>query len=384
MTTESFNRAAAREARTWTPFEYSFPFNAAQTVERAIVFGLYANAYLNGRKYLAEIESEDLANLLADYNSKIAALTNQEQITVAEIVSRRYLSTIDKQIHDAKMTTKREGIEADDALWDAKIAALSVDNAALATMAAKVTSETEKTEARISELQSYIAIEGMNLSLADVEVVEKEIQSSRMDIQKLDVANEILKIQIGTVEKAQELIDIDVRIAKTKIDIAETDRAINKISLLGSELEIEQAKTAIAGAELDTAASRAVLAAAKTHEVQDEIDHITTQTTQAGTAYDNKTAAMDTRQAGKLDALSMGHAEKDLAMENRLATADLEVTVADADQALQPDIDAVKVGLMSTRASNDWTRAYAAVEAAKTIAGANIATQLTHMISKAP
>lgn len=384
MTTESYNRAVAREARVWAPFEYSFPFNAAQTAERSILFGLYANAYLNGRKYLEEIESEDLVNLLSDYNSKIAELTNQEQIVVASVVSRRYLATIDKQIHDAKIITGRQKIEAEDELWDAKTAALAADSAALETMAVKVTSETEKTTARISELQSYISIEGMNLSLADVEVVEKEIQSAKMDIQKLDVANEILKIQIGTVEKAQELIDIDLRIAKTKIDIAETGRAINKISLLDSELAIEQARTTMAEAELDAAESRVILAESKTSEVQDEIDHISTKTTQAGTAYDNKTVAMDTKQAGRIDALAMSHAEKYLSMESRIATAGLEVTFANADDTLQSSLDSAKVDLMNARAAHDWTKAYAAIGAAETMAAANISTQLTHMVQKAP
>ena len=382
MTTEAYARATAREARIWKPFEYSFPFDTTQTAERVITFGLYANSYLNHQHYLAELETEDLANLLADYNAKIAELNNKETLVLSEIVSRRYLSSVDKIIHDKKLATKQAGIEADIDLWDAKMEALSADRAALETMAAKVSSETEKTSAKITELEAYLEIEALRLTEADIEIVQKEIQSSKVDIEKLNTENQILKIQIDTVEAAQELVEVDLKIARTKISSAEVDRASNKIDLLDSELSVEQAKTEIAEAEVPIAAERVVLAQAKTAEIQAEIDHLATEGNQVVTAHNNKIDLMDLRQAGKDDALTMHRQAADLALENRLALSDLEIALTNADSALQPQLDSARVNQLYARAGNEWILSVARINAQNTLAAAEIGTKLTHTITK--
>jgi hypothetical protein len=383
MSTEAYLRVNSRDTRIWKPYAYSFPFNAVQTTERGIVYGLYSTSNLNQNKYLQEIEAGELANLLSDYNSKIAALTNQEQLVVADIVSKRYLSSIEKLIHDEKMVTKSAQITAEDAEWDAKIAALSADQAALETMAVKVTSETEKTAARISELEAYIAIEGMNLSEVDIEIAEKAIQLAKVDIQKLDTSNAVLKIQIDTVQAAQELVDIDLKIARTKIDVAETTRSINKIGLLDSELTIEQAKTEIAEAELGVSASKVTLAEAKTDEVDAEIDYTRgTLTQQAATDYSGKVDLMDVKQSGREDALTMRRQEKDLELDNKVALSGLDITFANNDKTLQSSIDSAHVSVMDTKVANEWTKIQAAVEVQKTLAAAKITTTLTHAVKK--
>ena len=384
MSSGTYDRATAREAKFWTPFAYSFPFTTDQVTERGIIYGLYSSSSVNQNKYLQEIEADDLANLLTDYNYKMAALSVQEQSVIADIVSKRYLAGIDKLIHDQKMATKLKGIEADDSLWDAKMAALASDEAALVTMAAKVASETEKTTARIAELEAYIEIEGMNLSQVEIEIVEKEIQSAKMDLQKLETANEILRIQINTVQKAQELIDIDVKIARTKIDLAETDRAINKIELLDSELAIEKGQTELAAAELAAADSRVTLAEAKQDEVEAEIAYVsTTLTQQEGASYRNKIESIDVEQAGKNSTLSMRRLDKNLDMENRLALSALEVTFTNGDKILQPQLDAASISVLNTSADNFWQKAQAAIQVAQTMAAAHITTELTHTVKKA-
>lgn len=381
---EAFDRSTAREAVIWKPFIYSFPFDDKQVENRDIIYGLYANAYLNQNEYLNEVESEDLANLLADYNSKIADLTNQEQIVVAEIVSRRYLASIDDLVFKKKMATKNAGIEADEDIWDSKMSALASDTAALETMAEKVASETEKTAARITEIQAYIEIEGINLSQADIEIAEKEIQSSKVDIQKLDAANDILKIQIDTVETAHKLIDVDREIAKTRIGIAETDRDINKIDMLDSELTIEQGRTSASEAEASVAAKRVVLAEAKTQEAENEVTYYQdTLISQARDSYNSKIDLMNTRNKGLSDALIMRKNERDLNVDNRMAISAMETTFANNDKTLQSLLDADHVSVMNSRTSNVWSKVQGAIAAAEAAAAANITTTLTHSIKKA-
>ena len=380
----AFDRSIARESKIWTPFIYSFPFDATQTTDRATIFGLYSSAYLNRNKYLLEIETEDLANLLADYNAKMADLTNQEAIVVANIVSRRYVETIEKTIHDKKMETKQLGIEADEDIWDAKVAALASDTAALATMAERVSSETQKTAAKITEIETYIEIEGIRLSEADIEIAEKEIQSSKVDLQKLGVTNDVLKIQIDTVKAAQELIDVDLRMARTKVDGAQIDRNINSIDLLDSELSIEQGRTQIAEAERDVAEARVTLAQDRTAEVQAEIDyHTRTLTEQAEERTAKKIELMDLRQVGLDNNLTMRRSEKDLANELREDEVDAELAMAVDDTATQVEVDGNKTTVATQRGFNINEEVEARKAAAVIMATASIGTTLTHTIMKA-
>jgi len=385
MSDEARARHTAREARIWRPFTYSFPFTSTETEERVVIFGLYANAYLNGQSYLKQIEDAELENLLTDYNTRIAGLTVQGQIVVADIVSKRYLAGIDKLIHDQKMETGREKIATDSAIADAKYAALESDRAALETMAAKVAAEIQKNNARITELEAQISIEGINYTLVEQDIAEKELQSLRIDNRKLDVANEIIRIQIQTVRTATELLDIDVQKARTAINIADTERAIAKIGLLADDLIIEKAQTAIIESEIPVSKARVTLAQAKYDDADAELTYIqTTLMENEDTIRRNKEDLLTLRANTKEYALDRSKSEKLLINENRRDLSDLEKDLATDDKINQADIDTnITIPKIAAGADNDWSRANAAIEVAEKVAKAEIATKLAHVIQKA-
>ena len=385
MSDEARARHTTREARIWKPFSYSFPFTSTETEERIIIFGLYANTYLNGQSYLKQIEDAELENLLTDYNTRISGLTVQGQIVVADIVSKRYLAGIDKLIHDQKVETGREKIATDSAIADAKYAALESDRAALETMSAKVAASIQKNNARITELEAQISIEGINYTLVEQDIAEKELQSLRIDNRKLDVANEIIRIQIQTVRTATELLDIEVQKARTEINISDTERAIAKIGLLADDLIIEKAQTAIIESEIPVSKSRVTLAQAKYDDADAELTYIqTTLMDNEDTIRRNKEDLLTLRANIKKSALDRSESEKLLANENRRDLYDLEKDLATDDKINQADIDTnITIPKIAAGAVNDWSRANAAIEVAEKVANAEIATQLTHVIQKA-
>ena len=413
MSDEARARHAAREARIWRPFSCSFPFTSTETEERIVIFGLYANTYLNGQSYLKHIEDAELENLLTDYNTRISGLTVQGQIVVADIVSKRYLAGIDKLIHDQKMETAREKIATDSAIADAKYAALESDRAALETarekiatasaiadakyaalesdraaletMSAKVAASIQKNNARITELEAQISIEGINYTLVEQDIAEKELQSLRIDNRKLDVANEIIRIQIQTVRTATELLDIEVQKARTEINIADTERAIAKIGLLADDLTIEKAQTEIIESEIPVSEARVALAQAKYDDADAELTYIqTTLMENEDTIRQNKEDLLTLRANTKEYALARSESEKLLANENRRDLSDLEKTLATDDKINQGDIDTnITIPKIAAGARNDWSRANAAIEVAEKVAKAEIATKLTHVIQKA-
>jgi hypothetical protein len=382
MSDEAFARAIARESKIWGPFNYSFPFDSNQTADRITIFGLYANAYLNGHKYLNEIEDEELANLLTDYNSKIAELTTQQQIVVADIVSKRYLAGVDKLIHDQKMITKQAEIDNEDALMDAKIAALAADRVALSTMAAKVSAETTKNEARITELEAYIEQEGINLSLADIEIAEKEIALAKLGNEKLNTENEILKIQIETVETAQELLEIDLKISKLLVEIAQTDREIAKIGLLDSELQLEQAKTDLEESGIPLSSARIDLARAKYTDANAELAYINSLINIESTLLTKKMELMDSKQTVRMNEIDLRSALREMENDKQSDLSDAEITEATLDQASQVVIDGAHIEAIEAGGSAAWDITYAKIQAAIKKAAAAITTQLTHTIKK--
>jgi hypothetical protein len=382
MSTEAYLRADTRNNSIWGRFLYQSPVNESQDSERTIIYGLYSHSQSNQNKYLKEIEDAELLNLLSNYNSKISELTTNEQILVQEIVSKRYLAGIDKLIHDQKMATQSAKITAEGEEWDAKIAALATDSAALDTMMAKVDSETEKKNARIAELEAYIETEGYHLTAVDVEIAEKTIQSSKVDIEVLNAANAILRIQADTVAKASELVEIELRIAKIKIDSANTDRDIAKIDLLANDLTIEQAKTEIEEDEIPLAAAKVTLAGLKVDELDAEIAYVATQNAQEATSFNNKINLMNTKQTGKYNALVMNNLERDLVRDQKLNLSELEMDFIEADATLQALLDTAKINVMNNKVSNFWLKCQAAINVASEMAAANIASTLTHTVRK--
>ena len=73
-----FARGIAREATIWSPFQFNGPFGAVHAAERTILFGMYANAYLNGFGYLNEIDAIELARLVGNYEAAMAKLTGEQ------------------------------------------------------------------------------------------------------------------------------------------------------------------------------------------------------------------------------------------------------------------------------------------------------------------
>jgi hypothetical protein len=383
MSTDAYQRNQNRETSLWNPFTYSCPFSSLQTDARTTVFGLYSNSYVNGQGYLIEIEAQELANVLADYNEKIARLSYEEQTILADIVTKRYLANIDKLIHDNKMVTYNLKIAAEEAEWDAKVAALSADQAALTTLAAKVASETDKTNARIQELQAMTQIESYNQSAMDIEIAEKELELSKEDLKILDAANGLLKIQINTVNAAMELVELDLRALNMGIQANEMDRSIAKTALLEKRLKVEQAKTDLAEAESDIIEAQAAIAEKRTAIALKELDSYEERVDHAQDTLANKLVLMDAEQTRKLTAISDREDNALFDVSVKKDAANFNYTSAANDQDTQEAIDADRVGVIGYQAWSARTLDQAAINAAITAAQTEIATQLTHLIQRA-
>lgn len=221
-----------RESRIWRPFQFVMPSTEEQRRAKAMVFGMYANAYRNGLDYMQAYKEAELEMIVADYDQKMAALSAEEQKAIFDILTRRYLSSIDRAVHDAKIEGMREQVDDDSAMMDARFESLEADWLAVETLRVRLEQQERLTEARIQVLKAQLAQEEANRKLADIDIANREIDVAR---------------------KETESAGMDVSLANKDLEIAraELSKQERETRLLGQDVEIEQKDLQISRAELE-------------------------------------------------------------------------------------------------------------------------------------
>lgn len=382
MSTDAYLRVANRERIIWPQFLYGAVFIADRSVERTVVFGLYAGAYNNRNNYLLDFETFELQRLLDDYNTKMAGLSTDEQILVNQIATKRYLADLEKAMHDDKMTTLENKINKDDDEMDAKFDALDADRAELETLSARVTMETNVTEAKIHTLEAQIKEEEVNYAFADAEVHRKEIQVEETNLKTLQVMNDILRIQIAINATALELVEVDQRKAEIQLRTENAASDVRNTGILENDLAITTGHKSMEDNALESDTVELSTLDTKKSEVGAEISHA-----------DNTVDFENSDAANKLDLLAARHDNQMKALDRRADANSVEISYrdqngellvyaanADKDVRLVTDEGHDQVTLaQNTAAYNNYL---AAVEAATTLAKSKVVSTLTHSIGK--
>ncbi|OQY13624.1 MAG: hypothetical protein B6I31_00810 [Desulfobacteraceae bacterium 4572_19] len=201
---EILERSGIRSLAIWKTFEQGF-LNQENKAHRTIVFGLYGNSGENGRGYLNELSIERIEQIVAQFDSNMARLDMEQQNAILAIASKRYLDTLEQQIHDEKMINKRAKIDAENQMFDAKEKALEADRIALLTLRAKLLQAITKTANEIALLEVKIAQEGINLQQTEVDRLRKEIEvkkiinrQTKATVRGLEIQYKISELAIST------------------------------------------------------------------------------------------------------------------------------------------------------------------------------------------
>jgi hypothetical protein len=261
-------RSRLRENNLWTPFSHCFV--GTDDERRTVLFGLYSRGFENGFIYLVEISTEQLLQVVAQYDSNMAALDADQQIAVLDIASKRYLDTLEQQIHDQKMIVQQSKIDADDLEFDAKMTALEADGKALETLQEKLVQTQTKVVAEISILEARFQEEEVAQSYVEVEITEKEISAKRIEFRVIQAGIKGLEIQLDIQNTAIQNIEygVDKHNIQHQVDLipeeqreletaeVDADAKIKNIdtdySLLDAEILEIQNKTA--NTQIDTVA----------------------------------------------------------------------------------------------------------------------------------
>jgi len=239
MTASIYSRAEARERTIWPSFVHN---TITATVDRVIIFGLYAGTYKHGHNYLSDIETEDLQRLIDSYNNNMAHLDMEEQSLVLDIAAKRYVFNVDLLIAQEKLVTKRHKFDADEQDLNARIEALSVDWEELETLRLKIAIAIELAENKIREIEAEISLEIVNGEYVDLEIAEKQLAAARAELKVLTTAIHGLEIQISIVETSLNIVEAEVSKSQLEADMAGIDARIADAGLAGERLAIEQAE----------------------------------------------------------------------------------------------------------------------------------------------
>lgn len=247
--TRIFRQAREREAGLWQPFTHCF-VGAMDTDRRRMVIGLYANGFKNGFTYLVEITDEQLQQIIDQFDTNMAELSAEQQRSVLEMASQRYLETIEQQLHAQGLAVKGEEIESQKAMFDAKELALDVDAKALETLRVKADAALIKIEAEIEILSARIAEEAINREYVEIEILEKELAVLRSKQAKIKAAIRGMEIQNQIVDAALVPREVQLKIGEIGIDNQRLQHQADVIALSGLNIEYQTREAELAGQDI--------------------------------------------------------------------------------------------------------------------------------------
>lgn len=373
-----YNRARVREGTIWPSFLYGIPgVEDAKTV----VFGLYANSYLLGHNYLEEIETEELQRLVDVYESNMSELDMREQSLVLEIAAKRYTKTIELQIKNNALLTKEKKLDADEQDYEARLAALDVDQKALNTKQVQIELARDRAELKNKELEARIQLEELAQEYAAVEISQKELEAGKVELDILVAALKALEIQSDISNVSLQITKAEISKSQTEAELAGIEARIADQELMPTRLEIDQAVFDAMEYEVENVADKKVeLIEAKGESIDDE-------TTRAEELEDKEAdvlATQDGEQDAQRENTLSGFDDRDsmalLEQEQSEYNDALSIEIAEDRKESKTSLATKRTDLPVARKSAASTAYSAAVDAAETLALADITNTLTHEI----
>lgn len=380
----TFERASTREKTIWPAFIYAGRFDPDVTAMRNTIFGLYTMTYRHGHAYLNDITSEELQRLLDQYEAAMSELDAEEQAVVLDLASRRYVDAVDRAIKQAGLVTKSRDLDAKEVEVGYKEDALDVDREELQTKRDQIQLAEDKAENTIKELETRIELEGLDQAQVEVDKSRRQLEFQRTQLAVLEAAIKGIDIQIAISEAALNLVELDAEKSRLIADAASLDSQIAKTALTELELEIDEEElSAITYDITETLTARLAALEARKDTAEKEIKGIENQQDREA---DLRRAALDeqiARTQAALQRLADREAEALARGQMKIADAEQEKLIASQTTDNQVEIAEIRAKVPAKRASSQKTVSNAAVDAASTIASANIVNTLTHQIRRA-
>lgn len=382
MSDEAFSRSRLREDILWKPFLGNNRFfNSDDITERVLIFGLYAGVYQHGHDYLEVIESEQLQMIIDEYTQNMAQIDNESAKLVIDLAARRYLATIDQQIHDERMRTKQNQLDAENDRWDSKIAALEADQDALETLRQKTILAESKAVNKINEISAQILNEQYAQSELDNEQLRKQLELSQAELKILRSALRGLEIQAQINESAYQLYKVDADIAGINAQVAMTQADIARNQNIELELSVQQQRNDNYEYEItEKTAARLSDVDSKEDLLNDEIGAVEDYEDQEGLEKAEKRNSLNINNQSRLSNIDLSREKGVFNADQREKSLRNDIPFAFKRQETREHEDKNRRTLIHRQTRSVDRKMRAAINAAEIIAKANITTSLMHEI----
>jgi hypothetical protein len=389
MSTEVFDRAKAREIHIWGLPQVNLlgvmGFIDKITPILTIMLPLMSNRFMQDFYVIQEKETIKFDQLISLLITELAKIDSDRTVTLLNIVSKRAVKALEFQVRQRKLDVKAFNNLITSELMDAQFDALDVDRAELATLVMRVQTALLKANAEYQELLSRIELEGLNLSLAEVEVLETQIKVARLDIQILEAQLKVLRIGLEVSEVLLEVAGMAAQKITLQADVKSLQADIDQTRISGYQLTSEQAEFA---AELDQIirklASDLTVIAARRGLIQQEKDDTNEYITAQAALIISSLAAqriktvLATSNAATAQANAMTKLGSIVTPEQNQRT-----TLATQKAGVTGELANMGVWLNNARIVAVSRDAQADIDAATLRAAANVVSTLTHLIGPA-
>jgi hypothetical protein len=200
-----YERARQREQAVWAAFQVGVKINSLAAAFKGIQFGLYDLFGNLGVDYYEALSLEEIVLLTEEYAVAMEEIDAEDQQVAIDIAAREYVLAIDDAIQKEAIRVKGVQVANETDIMDAKVAALSSNEAYLTTVEAQLTATTAETANRITTLTKHLGMEGTYLSLEEMNNKQAEIRKLQSDLSKLNALENVVKLQIQTNRSAMEL-----------------------------------------------------------------------------------------------------------------------------------------------------------------------------------
>lgn len=200
-----YERARQREQAVWAAFQVGVKINSLAAAFKGIQFGLYDLFGNLGVDYYEALSLEEIVLLTEEHAVAMEEINAEDQQVAIDIAAREYVMAIDDAIQKEAIRVKGVQVANETDIMDAKVAALSSNEAYLTTVEAQLTATTAETTNRIATLTKHLSMEGTYLSLEEMNNKQAEIRKLQSDLSKLNALENVVKLQIQTNRSAMEL-----------------------------------------------------------------------------------------------------------------------------------------------------------------------------------
>lgn len=282
--------------------------------------------------YMKEISVEELFVVVSNFEINMAGISNQQKVLLLDIASKEYVNTIDRSIRSSHRDAKWASARSQFSIMEAKILAMESDKEQLNTLQKEITLAIDRQNLIIKENEAKIDIEIVNAAFVEAEIIQKQVEVARAELDELRAYQKVVDYQIQVVETGIESARVPAEIAQLKADRADLVVRLSRIEAEAIELDAQRITLQ---SDIDALEAKKIHASGEIIDYNYRKDVIDSHITDLKAQYETLSAQMQTNEARRqsVDAEINSVSARIETTNAKLAQYDYELAKVEVDAA---------------------------------------------------